>query len=88
MEKQQVNQVYIVALNRKYELFYYKQAEYLNALLENGCREPKLIKVVDSEAEAIGYIEMARAAASYPEDANYDHYRIHLDHGGKKYATL
>lgn len=88
MTKEQLNKVYIVALNRNNELFYYKQSNYLTALLENGCREPKMIKVVSNEAEAIGYIEMARAAADYPGDANYDAYRMNAIDGGTNYATV
>lgn len=88
MTNEQLNKVYIVALNKNNELFYYKQSEYLTALLENGCREPKIIKVVCNETEAIGFIEMAKAAASYPGDANYDYYRINLTHGGVNNATL
>ncbi|MEG0165413.1 hypothetical protein [Anaerorhabdus sp.] len=88
MTNEQLNRVYIVALNKNNELFYYKQSEYLTALLENGCREPKLIKVLSNEAEAIGFLEMAAAAVSYPGDANYDAYRMNALYGGKKYATL
>lgn len=56
MTKEQLNQVYIVALNRNNELFYYKQANYLTALLENGYREPKLIKVVTNENDPMNRV--------------------------------
>lgn len=88
MTKEQLNQVYIVALNRNNELFYYKQSNYLTALLENGYREPKLIKVVTNEAEAIGFLEMAAAAVNYPSDANYDAYRMNAPLRGTNYATF
>lgn len=76
MTSEQLNQVHIVALNKNNILIHYKQAEYLDALLENGCRKLKIIKIVSNEAEAIGFIEMALAADIYPNDKNYDLYRI------------
>lgn len=75
MTNEQVNKMYVIAVNRNSELIYYQQASYLDILVANGCREPKIIKVVPNRAKAIGFVRKALMASLHPNDASYDQYR-------------
>lgn len=60
MENKQINQLYIIAINRNNQFIQYQQKNFISVLTENGYRETKLIKAVFSEQEAISFITLQK----------------------------
>lgn len=61
MKNKQINQLYIIAINRNNQLIQYQQKNFISILTENGYREPKIIKAVVSEQEAISFIALQKS---------------------------